>query len=194
MGLIDVELEKQLAVRNIPPGGRLSLPARPFNGLLKTRRASVYLQYDATVQGSTRMFTSEYKFVLPDGQLVGQSIDPVGWDRQHGPIEKIAGDFQIDKLLSSLYLPIATVILDLPERRPDGSVNFTEIRNDNRRFIFDPEKRNASFSIQYSPGFRRTLQAELARSSTGMHRVAFSWDDTKHEINLAADGNAALAK
>ena len=183
--LIDVETERSLRARNFSPGGRITLPTLSStilspNGLLKSRKILVFVQYEKEDmrQVDQNSFTSEYIFSLPDGAFAGQTVDPVEWKRSAGTIEQQTGRYSIDNVLNQLRLPVGTIRLDIPEKRPDGTINFTEMRSGTRSLIFDASKQVVYFSVQYSPGWRKTLQAKLRKSISGMHKVALSWDDS----------------
>jgi hypothetical protein len=181
----DVEVEKNKR-RSIPPKVTIDYPGLPINGVAKGKRLAVHIEFK--YWSAANLYTSKYIFAVPENAAL-QNVNPMELSTEVGASD--SGKDQINKMLATLNSPRATIELELPEKRPDGSANNTNLSGNNRFFSFDPVGREVTFTVVFSPENHKSLMTSLIGNQSGQHKVAFSWDDEKKEINLAADGVAA---
>ena len=186
--MFDVEIEKNNK-RIVPSGGAIDYPGLPFTGLAKSKRLAVQIEFEYDPHQKATTYTSNYLFAMPETTPSGQIVNPMEWSTVQGTTEQVKS--QVERMLATLDLPRATIHFELPEKRPDGSINHTTLSGNNRFFSFDPETKTVTFTVFYSPQSSKSLTLNLIPNHGGNHKVAFSWDDAKKDIHLGLDGVVA---
>jgi len=189
--LMDVEMDETASgPRRLAPGSKVSFRGSKPNGILKNRLLDVSVQYES----DNITYTSVYKFMLPDGNLVGKNIDPSSLDRSIGTIESVTGFSGNAMIIKRLSVESGAIIRTLPEMRPDNTQNISEIYASGKYFLFDPVNRNVLFSIHFPSGDIKSRKTLLLRNDSATHKVGISWDNRLKNISMFVDGKAASAQ
>jgi hypothetical protein len=172
--------------RELAPSARLALMGLPINGLIKRRNISVEVEYTSNIGGVSSTFNSSYRFAIPAGPVEGRSIDPIEASRTSGAIANVE---KKNDILRAFLNPTGTIYLVVPETHPDGTANRTEVSNNGKYFLYDPENRQALFGISYPDGKFQYALGFAREEAKKIHIISMSWDDTKTSLIFRVDGH-----
>jgi hypothetical protein len=179
------------AKREVPPGGKIDYRGVSPNGLSKSKKLAAKIEYDVKGRPEPNTFTSQFGFELGIGSVTVGDFNPAEWNTQAGTIEAISGTAVAGQAEIALSLPTGTLLLDLPEMRPEGTPNYVTIAGSNRYFVFDPVRRLVTFTVVYGNTPSTKTMNLLARADGAPHKVAITWEDAKRDTQIALDGKLA---
>jgi hypothetical protein len=165
----------------IPPGGKAALDVSPLPLLPEEYNPmSVSVFYDAIIGGNTKSFTTAYRFVVEQKDLVSQRIiNPHDWKEEEGRPDE--AELQKHSYFQALEMPQGSIVGTLYEVGPDGKPNQVEIQHAGKLFTFDPITRKIMFQVTTVTGRVATAEQPMpvTPNGTGAHVVAIIWDSAK---------------
>jgi hypothetical protein len=151
--------------------------------------------YESDIDKKPRYFLVSCRFIASKDYPIGIAIDPAQVDKHEGDQAlALAPRMTAEDFANTLKLPIGTINIVFPEKKPDGTANFISMGAAGKLLVFDPASMNVIFSTTFPNRKSKSLSAGLHHVEKGMHILFITWNDEAESIGLTIDGTETTEK
>jgi hypothetical protein len=176
-----------------PHGGHVSVRGVDPKGLSDRRQLYAIFVFRLNVNGAFVDCMSSHHFVLPEGPLIPQTIDPQDFYESSGDLRSSAVAALRDDLGMTIARALSvertgTITFWAAEKTPNGNPNYVMLRGSRLLLSYDP--------INYAVAFVLTESGEtltLPFEPKERHFVAVTWDGNG-PLMLFVDGKKATRR
>jgi hypothetical protein len=171
----------------IPSAAKISIPGKLYSGITKTPAdLEVNAAYEISSDPTTK-FHSTYRFFVDHPVKPNDRFNAVNWQESAGDFD--ASSSLIERLIVGFAQPLGTITFVFPEKKPDGTPNILDVKNQYRRITADPITMTVRFVSQFPPSSKsKSIETDLKQNEKGMHNLIATWNDKNQTISLMVDG------
>ncbi len=168
----------------VAAGSSIIVPGAPKSGLGNDPQLQVTIAYRGQLDGNDYDFHRIFQFFLPSDFPRDIGLDPIQQSEYKGPaVFSNSGD----QIVRALLRPTGTIVLAMPEKTPEGSENYIDLKVDRRRVVYDPSQKRVTFLAIDEDGRIKSITIPTKRNPHDAHIMAFVWDTPQSWIGLSVD-------